>query len=264
MIRPMNKTSAVSSVFMPPQLGEHQAHVWHVDLQNHSADLTLWESTLSEDEHQCASRFRFPRDRNRYSATRALLRILLAAYLDSDPEALRFRYTEHGKPALGGVHENSRLMFNVSHSDGVALFGVTLGRDIGVDVERVRHDFEVLTIAKRFFSVAEQRAFDAVPPAQQHRAFFDCWTRKEAYVKALGEGLSHPLDQFDVSFSPGERPRLIATRPDHEEATTWTMASPELGAGYAAAVIAKSSTLAIDCWELPNLEELTRTLQDTH
>ena len=192
----MNRTSAVSNIFAPPQLGQEQAHVWHVNLERVSADEQRWENLLSTDERERAARFRFPRDRRRYTATRALLRALLGGYLETEPESLNFRYTEHGKPALAGANEGSNLQFNVSHSDGVALFGLTLGRTIGVDVERVRHDFDVVTIAKRFFSATEQRTFAALPAAQHHRAFFDCWTRKEAYVKALGDGCTGNLIHY--------------------------------------------------------------------
>jgi 4'-phosphopantetheinyl transferase len=151
------------------------------------------------------------------------------------------------------VHEGSNLQFNVSHSDGVALFALTLDRSIGVDVERVRYDFEVKSIAERFFSAVEQHAFHALPEAQKHRAFFDCWTRKEAYVKAVGQGLSLPLHQFDVSLAPGEPARILATRPDPNEAAFWTMAVPEAGAEYAAALVVKARNLEVKSWELPKL-----------
>ena len=251
MIKPMNRTSAISAVFTPPLLGQEQAHVWHVHLEKFAGEEPHWNNLLSGEEQQRAARFRFPRDRNRYALTRALLRTLLAGYLEADPASLTFCYSDHGKPSMSGAREKSDVHFNVSHSDGVALFGITRNRAIGVDVERVRHDFEVVTIAQRFFSAAEQRAFNSVSPAQQHRAFFDCWTRKEAYVKAIGEGLSHPLHQFDVSLVAGEPARLIATRPDPLEAALWTMTAPDVGAGYAAAVIAKARNLEIKSWELP-------------
>ncbi len=249
----MNKTTMISEVFAPPKLGQEQAHVWHVNLEELTGDQARWGGLLSADERERAARFRFPRDCRRFTMTRALLRLLLGSYLKADPAALTFRTTEHGKPALSGMHDGCNLQFNVSHSDAMALFGLTLGREIGVDVERVRHDFEVVTIAKRFFSLAEQRAFASIPPAQQHRAFFDCWTRKEAYVKALGEGLSHPLHHFDVSLAPGQPACLLATRPDSNEAALWTMAAPEIGKEYAAAVVVKAQDLKIRCEELPKL-----------
>jgi 4'-phosphopantetheinyl transferase len=253
MTRLMNRTTAISEVFVPPQLGPYQAHAWHVHLEKLTAGPEPWRRLLSVEERERAARFRFPRDQRRFTVTRALLRLLLGGYLEADPEALSFRMLEHGKPVLSGRHEGTPLHFNVSHSDGMAIFGLTLDRSIGVDVERIRHDFEVVTIAKRFFSAAEQRDFLSLPAAQQHRAFFDCWTRKEAYVKALGDGLSHPLHQFDVSLVPGERARLIATRPDPREVSQWTMSAPDVGTGYAAAIVAKAENLEINCWELPHL-----------
>jgi len=253
MIKPMNKTITISETFIAPKLGADEAHVWHVNVEENSGDELRWSQLLSVDERQRASRFRFPRDQRRFTITRAWLRILLAGYLGSEAETLEFETAAHGKPRIAGKYATSPLEFNVSHSDEVALFGLTLGRAIGVDVERVRHDFEVAAIAKRFFSVAEQRAFGSLSPAHQHRAFFDCWTRKEAYVKAIGEGLSHPLHQFDVSLVPGEPAALVATRPDPMEAARWTMVGLELGKEYAAAVIVKAQHLQIQCRELPSL-----------
>ena len=249
----MNKSTMIPEAFAPPKLGQEQAHVWYVNLEELTGDQARWSALLSADERERAARFRFPRDCRRFTVARALLRVLLGSYLKADPAALTFRTTEHGKPSLSGAYDGCNLHFNVSHSDEVALFGLTLGRTIGVDVERVRHDFEVAAIAQRFFSLAEQRAFASVPLAQQHRAFFDCWTRKEAYVKALGEGLSHPLHQFDVSLTPGEPACLLATRPDPGEAMLWTMAAPEIGKEYAAAVVAKAQDLEIRCQELLKL-----------
>jgi 4'-phosphopantetheinyl transferase len=249
----MNKTTVTSAIFTPPQLGLQQAHAWYVHLESLAAESETWQQLLSQEERDRAARFRFARDQRRFSVTRALLRLLLGAYLECEPESLIFHTLEHGKPMLDGRYRGTPLNFNVSHSDGMALFGVTLDRPIGVDVERVRHDFEVVTIAKRFFSPAEQRDFLSLPPAQQHRAFFDCWTRKEAYVKALGDGLSHPLHQFDVCLAPGEPARLTATRPDAQEVSRWTMAAPDVGAGYAAAVAAKAKNLEITCQKLPKL-----------
>ena len=249
----MNKTITSSETFTAPKLGPDEAHVWHVNVEEISGNELRLRQLLSADERQRAGRFRFPRDQRRFTVTRAWLRILLAGYLEAEPEALEFETAAHGKPRIAGTYASSLLEFNVSHSDEVALFGLTLGRAIGVDVERVRHDFEVADIAKRFFSVAEQRAFGSLPPAHQHRAFFDCWTRKEAYVTAIGEGLSHPLHQFDVSLLPGEPAALVATRPDAMEAARWTMAVPEISKDYAAAVIVEAPHLEIQCRELPSL-----------
>lgn len=249
----MNRTSAIPTIFVPPPLRLQQAHAWYIRFGSLAAESEPWLRLLSQEERERTARFRFARDQRRFSVTRALLRVVLGAYLESEPETLVFHTLEHGKPVLGGRHRGNPLQFNVSHSDGMALFGMTVDRPIGVDVERVRHDFEVVTIAKRFFSAAEQREFLSLPLAQQHRAFFDCWTRKEAFVKALGDGLSHPLHQFDVSLAPGEPAGLTATRPDPTEASQWTMAAPDIGAGYAAAIVAKAANLEITCQELPRL-----------
>src|SRR5262245_57154471 len=195
--KPMSDAIAPTGAFVPPPLRQDEAHVWRTTLENLGSREQRWDHFLSPEEHQRASRFRFPRDRQRFVTGRAWLRMLLGSYLNLAPQSLSFSYTEHGKPSLNGQYAMRNLLFNISHSHQAVLFGLTIGHAIGVDVERVRYDFEVASIAKRFFSSVEQKAFFSFPSTQQHRAFFDCWTRKEAYVKAVGEGLSHPLHQFD-------------------------------------------------------------------
>jgi 4'-phosphopantetheinyl transferase len=196
-----------------------------------------WARFLREDELARAQRFKFQVDAYRFAASRSLLRIVLAGYARCEPRELLFGYAAHGKPFLPHARQ---LRFNLSHSHGVALIGVTLGREIGVDVERVCTDLKVEPIARQFFSSAEQAALATLAPAQMPWAFFACWTRKEAFVKARGDGLSLPLDQFDVSLLPGEPARLLATRPDADEAAAWeTFALPSQGE-YAAAVMTQT------------------------
>jgi len=249
----MSDAIAPTGAFVPPPLRQDEAHVWRTTLENLGSREQRWDHFLSPEEHQRASRFRFPRDRQRFVTGRAWLRMLLGSYLNLAPQSLSFSYTEHGKPSLNGQYAMRNLLFNISHSDQAVLFGVTIGHAIGVDVERVRYDFEVASIAKRFFSSVEQKAFFSFPSTQQHRAFFDCWTRKEAYVKAVGEGLSHPLHQFDVSLNTGDSAVLLATRPDRNEAKHWTLAALEVGPAYSAAVAVRSAGIKIHCREFPQL-----------
>jgi 4'-phosphopantetheinyl transferase len=215
--------------------------LWHIDLDGaaHAPEAERkWRALLSPDERERADRFRFDQDRQRFSATRALLRILLAAYLDTSPEQMLFAYSEKEKPRLAGSQENSGLAFNVSHSGSAALLGFSLRSQLGVDVEKIRSDFDTDAIAKRFFSPAEQEQLSRVPVEQRHRDFFRCWTLKEAFIKALGEGLSHPLHQFDVSLDASTglgTPVRLGTRPDAREAERWCLQTVDMGPDYAAA-----------------------------
>jgi 4'-phosphopantetheinyl transferase len=222
-----------------PPLTPDAVHLWPLRINAESWPDVEWTGYLSEDERSRAQRFRFPIDAYHFSAARALLRIVLAGYVRCDPRRLIFGYAAHGKPFL--PHER-QLHFNLSHSGGGALIGVTLEREIGVDVEAVRADVEVESIAQQFFSGAEQAALASLPQAARTQAFFDCWTRKEAFVKARGEGLSLPLDQFDVSLQPGAPAQLLATRPDAREAAAWELLALDYGAGYAAAVMTETGT----------------------
>lgn len=202
-----------------------------------------WARFLSEEEQARAERFIYSRDAYRFAASRALLRIVLAAYARCVPRDLVFGYATNGKPFLP---QGGQLRFNLSHSDDRALIGVTLGREIGVDVEKIRDDLEVEQIARLFFSKAEQSALSTLPVPRRLRAFYDCWTRKEAFIKARGEGLSLPLDRFDVSLLPEEPARLLATRPDAHEAADWEMFALSFDEGYAAAVTTQTGKTALN------------------
>jgi len=242
---PMTPTASMFRIRTPLRLAEDEAQVWQADLDALARSETQWLNLLSRDEQDRAGRFRFPIHRQRFTAGRGLLRTLLGSYLNIDPREVIFRYSEKDKPRLADLFAKSSLQFNLSHSDNVILLGFTLGRDIGVDVEKLRVNFNVLEIAERFFSESERNALAALPLSQHHQAFFNCWTRKEAFVKAVGEGLSLPLDQFDVSLAPGQSAELLATRPDPGEAARWSLWALDAGPGCAAAVVVRGSNLRI-------------------
>jgi 4'-phosphopantetheinyl transferase len=156
--------------------------------------------------------------------------------LGGDPAGVRFRFSEKGKPGIAEPHAN-RLEFNVAHSGDVILLAFTRGRAVGVDVEQIRTDFTTDEVAERFFSSSERRSLRSLAPAVRYEAFFRCWTRKEAYIKATGDGLSLGLDQFDVSLLEEQPAKLLATRPDPLEADRWTMHHLNVKPGYAAALV---------------------------
>jgi 4'-phosphopantetheinyl transferase len=258
MRQSMNITDSGFQVEAPLSLPEDEAQLWRIDLEAVGGDESLWQRTLSSDELDRASRFHFPRDRQRFASSRSLLRILLAGYLATDPAKVNFSYSKNGKPSLGPAHEGSNVKFNISHSGGITLLAFTRGREIGVDVEQVRSDFDVQAIARRFFSPKEQRQLADLPAEKSVDAFFRCWTRKEAYIKAIGDGLSLPLNQFDVSLESGEANALLATRPDGSEpdgsepdgseAEDWLLREVPGWPGYIAALCVRGQDCKLNDW----------------
>lgn len=216
-------------------LAENEVRLWGIDLDAVAPGEARWRTILSQDELARADRFHFARDRQHFTATRALLRMLLGSYIGCDSSRLTFAYSDKGKPLLG-ANSATPVQFNVSHSGGRAVLAFSLGRDVGVDVERVRHNFDCDLLAERYFSPAERKALSALPPSERYEGFFHCWTRKEAYIKAHGAGLSLPLDSFDVSIARGEQNALLATRPDASEEARWSLCEVDAGEGYAAAL----------------------------
>jgi 4'-phosphopantetheinyl transferase len=258
----MNITEPGFSLAGPIALPENEVQLWRVDLGAVGPEESRWQQVLSEDERARAARFHFSRDRQRYVSSRALLRIILAAYLGAGPKEFSFRYSEKEKPALDGVYAKHELEFNISHSGMVALLAFTRGREVGVDVELIRQDFDVEGIAHRFFSEHEKQELAAFAPKERHEAFFRCWTRKEAYVKATGAGLSLPLSQFDVSLAVGDSDALISTRPDATEAGRWHMHEVSAGAGYAAAICVLGRGWHLRAWSEDHETTMRRGLFD--
>jgi len=232
----------------PARLSAGEVDVWSVALDGspeYAGDLQV---TLSADERDRAARFHFDRDRRRYIRARGVLRRLLAAYLGTDARELTFHYGAHGKPALSGRFEGA-LTFNVSHSHELALIAIGGRVEMGVDVEAVRAMDDGEDIASRFFSPREAAQLGALPAAVRSAAFFACWTRKEAYLKALGSGLAKPLDGFDVAFAPGETPALVV-HGDARETARWSIYELAPGAGYTGALVTEGRAVAVRCWHL--------------
>jgi 4'-phosphopantetheinyl transferase len=191
---------------------------------------------LSESELLRSRRFLSARHGERYVVAHARLRQVLAAVFQADPRSLKFIEGEHGKPELAGSSAEAGLHFNLSHSGALGLVGWSRDRHIGVDVEAWREMRDEAALVRRYFSAAEIAAWEAVPPAQRTEAFFNLWTRKEAYIKALGRGLSLPLASFDVSLGNGAAAKLL--RPsDLAGGGAWSLAAPQAGRGYSLAVV---------------------------
>lgn len=213
-----------------PAFHGDEIHVWQAALDASPPQLARLESLLSADERARAQRFRLARDQRRFIASRGALRSILASYLDCDPSGIQFCYGKHGKPLLSPVRGGANLHFNLSHSADLALIAVRQSGEVGVDIELVREDFACGLIAKRFFCDTEVAWLECVMPAERHKSFFRIWTRKEAFLKATGEGVWHDLRRFDVTRSPVQDRGLISA---------WHLQDIDLGGQFQAAVAAE-------------------------
>jgi 4'-phosphopantetheinyl transferase len=208
--------------------------VWYAHLDTAGLADSL-RPLLSPDELQRADRFRFEKDHRRYVAARGLLRMLLGNYLDQEPAELAFNYAEAGKPSL--IQPNSpNLHFNISHSENAGLYAFSSSCPVGADVEWIRSVVEINELAARYFSVAECAALQAVEPAGREAAFFRCWTRKEAFIKALGTGLGHPLNSFSVTVDRDDPVKIEWARDDARAREKWTLQHFDIEPGLIGAV----------------------------
>ena len=229
-----------------PELGHDVVHVWRVSLSRPPSTVEALRRILTPDETDRANRFHFAKDRDHFIISRATLRLIISRYLQTEPRSLRFSYGQHGKPALSNA---TTLRFNLSHSHELALYAVTLDREIGIDLEYIREDFAGEEIARDYFSQLEVAMLRDLPMNLRVEGFFNCWTRKEAYIKARSEGLSLPLNEFDVSLVPGDPVRLLNVLNNQEEVTRWSLRGLEPGAGYVAAVAVEGQDWQLDCWQ---------------
>ena len=237
---------------LPPEpliLPCNEVHAWRLSLDCPQKQIDRFLLLLSEDERERAARFYFQADRNHYIAARGSLRAILGRYLGVEPQQLCFEYSAHGKPCLAEQCRKDNLNFNLSHSNGLALLGLTCGREIGIDLEYIRAGFAGDKIAERFFSPQEVSALRALPRNLQDEAFFNCWTRKEAYIKAKGEGLSMPLHLFDVSLAPGEPATLLRACGDEQEQARWRLRELFPGPGFVGAIAVEGHDWELKCWE---------------
>jgi len=234
----------------PIALADHEAHVWRASLDPPASRLQTLKHTLAPEERSRASQFRFAIHSTRFIAARGILREILGRYLGREPRSVRFAYNGYGKPFLVEEAGDDPIFFNVTHSEDLALYAFTRLGDIGIDVEQITaeaKDYE--NLARRFFSAAELQQLHAVPPEHHQTAFFNGWTRKEAYIKARGLGLSLDLRLFDVVLTPGMSAALLATRETRQEPSRWSLHALAPGPGFIAALAVKAHPSAIHCWQ---------------
>lgn len=246
-----------------PPLRPREIHVWHASLDHPPVPLELLRRSLSAEERERSARLAFDERRARFDAAHGLARWILGTYAGRRPEELRFSVGPHGKPHLKGRDSaDTALDFNMSDSAGHLLIGITQGAALGVDLELLRPVKDLEGIAGRFFAPAEVERLQAVPAAQRARAFFECWTRKEAFVKAVGDGLQIPLDSFEVTFG-SHPPSLHSVNGSEAEATQWSLWGfdiPDEQAIGAVAVRETNRSLVYVGWDDPlRVTTLTRS-----
>jgi 4'-phosphopantetheinyl transferase len=232
------------------QLQDDEVHVWRAWLDLPTARLEQLHRILSEDEKAKAARFYFSKDRDHYTAARGFLRTLLGRYLAVEPAQIQFSYNQYGKPDLAPGARQTPVRFNLAHSHGLALFAFNRSREIGIDLEWMRPDRATGEIADRFFAPAEAAALRALPAELRPRAFFNCWTCKEAFIKARGLGLFLALDQFVVTLAPDETPALVRAEGDPNASSRWSLSGLDAAEGYAAAMAVDGQGWVLKCWDL--------------
>ena len=226
-----------------PDVTEKKAAVWYVDINNHKNQIPYYWGILNTKERERVNKFYFEKDKNCYIIARGILRTLLAKYLNLNPSKIKFQYTEKGKPFL---KHSSNIKFNISHSKNTIVLGFLKNDEIGVDVEFSKNKVEALLVAKSFFSKNEIKALHKLTPSYIQQGFYNCWTRKEAFIKAIGHGLSFPLDQFEVSLESTEIAILKETLWDVKEKEFWTLKSFIPFKDYIGAVAIRNRNITVD------------------
>lgn len=251
----MHPVSGIAPKSLPKQVGG--TRLWLVEARGTPSDRAELFQLLSADEQERASRFKSEDARDTAVVSRGVLRQILGETLGCAPESLEFREGEHGKPFLAGKYLGSRLEFNVAHSGDVVLYAVSQamsrivsppeagsvfrGRAVGVDVELKKPSLDVERMAERYFAPGEWQQLRKMVSRQERLAsFYRCWTRKEAYLKARGTGLTTKLDAFEVTLLPGVEPALVHTEVEDEDASDWTVCDVPVPDGYFAALVVGS------------------------
>jgi len=226
-------------------LPENEIHIWKIPLVQSIHTIETFEGALSQDEHSRSARYHFEKDKQKFIIARGSLRMILGQYLNISPDQIEFIYNDYGKPGLDKGCGDKKISFNLAHSDNWAVCAIVNKHIIGIDIEKIRTLPDVAQIAERFFSDAEFADYQIVLEEHKISAFFNCWTRKEAFIKAIGEGLSHPLDKFIVTLADNVPAKLVEVEDDPDEAANWEMISFNPAPGYIGAVAIRALGLNV-------------------
>lgn len=242
------ETSHFSWEYPPqkPLLPNNEVHVWRAQLNQPAQRVQQLQQILSNDECLRAERFHFDRDRRRFIVSQGILRTIICYYTGEEPCRLKFHHGHRGKPYLKESFGSDTLQFNLAHSNEIVLYAFTCNREIGIDLEYIRDMPDAEQIALNTYSPLEYKRLQSLPKCQKQVAFFNCWVRKEAYIKAIGDGLYYALDRFDVSLAPGEPARLLSVEGDKEKASCWSLTAIEPQEGYIAALAVRKRHLRIN------------------
>jgi 4'-phosphopantetheinyl transferase len=232
-------------------LAEKDVHIWAANLDQPVQRISQLEKLLSSDEMNRARQFKFEKDRNRFIAGRGLLRTVLGSYLNAEPAQLDFTYSPRGKPALKIPSGHGTLHFNVAHSKDLILIALARACAVGVDVEWIHPISDIEDIATRFFTNREAGELTALPHDERMTAFFSLWTRKEAYLKATGDGISEMLKDVEISFLPEKPAQVLAISGNAQAAERWTLLNLAPASGFAAALAAEAKDLCFSCRQWP-------------
>ena len=229
-------------------LGRQDVHVWRAALDATSEHTSCLELILSVAERQRAARFRRSQDREQFVIARGFLREVIGAYVQIDPADVQFDAGPKGKPFVRTCGVSEPVQFNLSHSDSIALLAITADRPVGIDIEKIPHDSEHISMMRHFFSAPERREYFRLDDAEKPRAFARLWTRKEAYLKALGEGLSQPLDSFTVPITSGVCSQGALSLETSDANGAWTVLGIDVPSGYEAALAAQGQIINVVSW----------------
>lgn len=227
-------------------LSSDMVDAWYIDVNDCKKQILYYTSLLSTDEKLKADKFKFINDKNRFIIARGVLRILLGRYLSINPEKVAFKYGDYGKPE---AKNNLSINFNISHSGKMIIFGFAKSHDIGVDIEEIKNNFDVLDIANNFFSKKEIQFLNNLPKEHQKEGFYRCWTRKESFIKAKSIGLSYPLDSFSVSIDSHEHAELLETLWDINEKHKWALFSFSPSENYIGAISIKGNIKTVNYFD---------------
>jgi 4'-phosphopantetheinyl transferase len=233
-----------------PLLAPQDVHIWRAFFDVWQPEIPRLISVLSVDEKERASRFYFEKDRSASIISRSLLRILLGRYCSLDPQNIEFSYNEYGKPTLVADKQLAPMFFNLAHSHNTVVYAFTSINSVGIDVEYMRSNIEYEQLAQSYFSSSEVAELQAVPDAQKSQTFYAGWTRKEAYIKARGKGLSIALDSFDVTLQPGVPAKLIACREEPQAVQNWSLYALPAEDQYASALALKGQCKALQYFQI--------------